>query len=228
MGEVGDRLEDADELRFRIIAVLVVKREPVCRAGMGMGPAELQAVMRPADRGGQGVRKTAAGEAEPRQLARHPVVTLVREGVVQIGHDLRPAALRRRIGEVEPDRAVGDLHGIDPQPVAAIEIGAVPEVELPVVPVAGEDAGLRAGAEGPFAQRKAFVRAAVVAGEDAGIRPEECDLLAGAPQDDAPLGLQLGNGHGPRPASVEIVRHHASCNPGSVRQGPVRVKPALR
>src|SRR3546814_11178766 len=72
----------------------------------------------------------AAGEAEARQLPRHALVILVVEGIAQIGQDLSAPARRWRVGEIEPHGALRHPHGIDPQPVAAIEIGAVAQVEL--------------------------------------------------------------------------------------------------
>src|SRR3546814_6899564 len=85
----------------------------------------------------------------------------------------------RRIGDVDPDLAVDDLHRVAPEPVAADQRLSAGKVELPVMPVAGEDAVSAAALrERPFHQRVALVRAAVVAGEDAAGAGENRDLLA--------------------------------------------------
>src|SRR3546814_19484008 len=85
----------------------------------------------------------------------------------------------RRIGDVDPDLAVDDLHRVAPEPVAADQRLSAGKVELTVMPVAGEDAVSAAALrERPFHQRVALVRAAVVAGEDAAGAGENRDLLA--------------------------------------------------
>jgi hypothetical protein len=62
------------------------------------------------------------------------------EGVAQAVQRRGRHLLGRRIGDVDPDLAVDDLHRVAAQLVAAHQGLAPGQVEFPVVPVAGEDA----------------------------------------------------------------------------------------
>ena len=153
--------------------VLVVEGEPVRRAGIGVGPAELHAVEGPVDGLTQRVERIGAEPVQARDLASHAFVGVVLAGFGEALENFGAAFGEGRVREIDPYLAVADLHRIGPQSLAAVEIPAAFEVELPVVPVAGQDAPI---VETAFAQRIPFVRAAVVAGEHAARGMEQRDL----------------------------------------------------
>ena len=95
----------------------------------------------------------------------------------------------RRIAGIQPHGAILHFHRIDTQGVAAVNRGAGPQIEFPVVPVAGQHA---IGVERAFHQRIALVGAAVVAGEDLALMEEEGDVLAAEFYGDGAGGLQAG------------------------------------
>ena len=144
-----------------------------------MAGAELEAVVGPDDGPAHRIERIPAGFDEARQLARHALVlaepVLALERIVQ-GRERGLRALPGgRVRQIEPDLAVGEPYRIAPKPVAADQGLTGLEIELPVVPVAGQNAAVT---EVALDQRIALVRAAVVAGVDHLVRPEQRNLLA--------------------------------------------------
>ena len=134
------------------------------------------------------VRALQAGD-----LAGHAVIFVARESFLQRGQRPGPGFRLRWIGDVDQDTACFDRHRIAAQPVAADQGVARLQMELPVMPVAGQHAAVRQRA---FGQRIAFVRTAVVAGEHALGSVKQRDLLAGDLDDHPALVDQLGFGGG--------------------------------
>ena len=197
-GEMADHLGQDRQAGHRIGRRLPgAQGEPVGGGGDRMAGPELEPVVGPVDRLAHRFERVPAGLHETRQLARHvfvfpePVVAL--EGVAQPGQRGLGARLGRRVGEIEPDLAVFEAHRIAPQVVAADQGLARLEIELPVVPVAGQQAAV---AERALAQGIALVGAAVVAGVDR--RP-------GGKQDD--LLLAALDHHGAARAQLFQIRH---------------------
>jgi hypothetical protein len=132
-----------------------------------------------------------------RQLARHVLVLpesiVALEGRAQAEERRLGARLGRRVGEIEPDLAVRQAHRIAAQVVAADQGLPEFEVELPIVPVAGQQAVAAPGAftERALAQGIALVRAAVVAGVDLRAGGEEGDLLLALLDHHDPARAQL-------------------------------------
>ena len=117
-----------------------------------------------------------AGPIEAGQLAGDARRIVVVHRVVELAERLLHPLLGRRFAGIDPDHTgLVDLHRIDAQAVAAIVVGAGPEVELPVVPVAGEDAA--PDVERAFDEGIAFMRAAVVAGVDGAVVEKQGELL---------------------------------------------------
>ena len=194
---MADGLQEADEPVFGLALMLVVKRQPVRRAGIGVRPAEFQPVMRPADRLLDGSCGIDAKLRDPGDLARQPFIVVVAESLLQVVERFRQTLLDGRIDDLDPHIAAADLDRIDAQPVAVALVLARLQVELPVVPVAGEQA---VAVERPFAQRIALMRAAIVAGADAFDGVEERDLAAIQPEDRPALAAKLFDADGPDPA----------------------------
>ena len=188
LGHVADRLQQADEPVFRFALVFVVERKPVRRAGIGMRPAELQPVVGPADRFPDGDRRIDAEPPDPGDLPGQPLVAVAVEALFQILERLRQLLLDRRVDDLDPDVRAPDFDRIDAQPVAFALVLAGLQVELPVVPVAGQQA---VAVQRALAQRIALVRAAVVAGADALRGIEERDLAAVEAEDRAALPAQF-------------------------------------
>ena len=199
LGHVADGFQQADKPVFGPVLLLVVKRQPVRSAGIGVRPAEFQPVMRPADRLPDGACGIDAKLPDPGDLARQPLVVMVAEALLQVVKRFRQALLDGRIDDLDPHIAAADLNRIDAQPVAVALVLARFQVELPVVPIAGEQA---IAVERPFAQRIAFMRAAVVAGADAFHGVEESDLAAIQPEDRPAPAAKLLDADGPDPALV--------------------------
>src|SRR5262249_10119269 len=99
--------------------------------------------------------------------------------------------------------SIPDLRWEPRQPVAAHQGLARGEIELPVVPIAGEHMTF---AQHALAQRIAFVRTAVRAGEDTIGRAHHEVLAAVMPDHRLALGLELSRRervdprHGPPPS----------------------------
>ena len=198
-GHVADGLQKADEPVLGPVLMLVVKRQPVRHAGIGVRPAEFQPVMRPADRFLYGACGIDAEPGNPGDLARQPLIVMVAEALLQVVKRFRQPLPDGRIDDLDPDIAAPHLDRIDAQPVAVALVLARLQVELPVVPVAGEQA---VAVERPFAQRIALMRAAVVAGADASHGIEKSDLAAIQPEDRPALAAKLLDADGLDPALV--------------------------
>ena len=164
VGNVCDGLQHASEAGFVVALVLVVEGEPIGGTGVGMGPSELHALGGPSDGVAQRIERVGAEPVQASELARHAFVGVVLTGFGEARENLRAALGDGRVHEVDPHLAVADLDRVGAQPLATVQVPAASQVELPVVPVAGEDAPL---VEAALAQRIALVRATVVAGEHA-------------------------------------------------------------
>ena len=199
VGHVADGLQEADQAVLGFVRALVVEAQPVGDTGIGVGPAELEAVVGPVNRGGHGLGGIGADLHQAGKLAGDAFVVVIAEGGFEIGHGLGLALFHRRIDDLDPDLAVAHLHGIDAQAVAVALVLAGGEIELPVVPVAGE---LAVAVQRPLAQGITFVRAAVVAGKDTLLGVEDGDLAPVLAEDVAALGLQILQRNRPGPALV--------------------------
>ena len=153
----------------------VGQRQPVGRGGVGVGGAELQTVVGPVD------GAAIACSAVPPASSRRAISRAMRSYSWRRNRSFSDASARARVsaaGGSETStrtRSPSIRDRIAPQPVAADQGLAGLQVELPVVPVAGQHAAVGQRA---FDQGIAFVGTAVVAGEDA-LRPvEQRDLLA--------------------------------------------------
>ena len=118
----------------------------------------------------QRIERVGTEPVQAGDLARHALVGVVLTGFGETGENLRAALGDGRVSEVDPHLAVADLDRVGAQSLATVQVPAASQVELPVVPVAGEDAPL---VEAALAQRIALVRATVVAGKYAvrGVEP---------------------------------------------------------
>jgi len=105
----------------------------------------------------------------------------------------RDAIFGRRLGEVDEDGVALEPHRVDPHRIAADLRLTAGQIELPVVPVAGQHA---VRAERAFAERVAFVRAAVGDGVYTARGGDQQDLLAGLAHHLAATALQLGAADG--------------------------------
>ena len=179
-GQMADHLQQRDQPFLIAPGQVIAQGEPVRRPGMGVGGAELETLGGPGNGAAQSVQGVAAGQLQAGNLPRHAVVFMPAEAAAEVFQGRRAALLGERVGDVQPDLAVNDFHGIAPQPVAAHQGLAALEIEFPVVPVAGEDAApaIRPLGELALHQGIALVRAAVVASIDAGLAGEDGDLLA--------------------------------------------------
>ena len=198
VGDVRDALQYAGEARLVVALVLVVEHEPVRGARVGMGPAELHAFMRPVDGLAQRIERVGAEPVQACDLARHPLVGVVLPRLAQAREDGGAALGEGRLREVDPHLAVADVHRVGAQPLAAVEVASAAQVELPVVPVAGDDAAF---VEAALAQRVAFVRAAVVAGEHAVRGVEQRDLASFVAKHQPALVLEGGERGRPGPGA---------------------------
>jgi len=153
VGGVGHALDRANQLYFGVADMLVIKLEPVGHTGIGVGPAEFQLPPGPVD--GQ-AQRVGAELDQPGDLPRDAVVAVIIERVVQTGSDSGIALGERRFGDVDPDLVAAQLYGINPRAVAAVQIASIGQIELPVVPVAGQDT---ARGQATLGQRVALVRA---------------------------------------------------------------------
>jgi len=141
---------------------------------------------RPADR----VREGAVDE--PDRALREHQVDLVLEPVLDTLQPVRCAVACGRSG-IDPDPAVAELDREGGGVVGEeIERAAAGEVELGVVPVAGQDAV----AHGAAMEREAHVRAAVVQGDDAALGVQQEDGATAGLDDLAALSRQLLHGAG--------------------------------
>src|SRR5262249_18365086 len=91
----------------------------------------------------------------------------------QAGKQLRPDHLGRGVGDVNEHLAIAYLHRIGPDVLAPVLADAAAELELPVVPGAGQHAVAYVAAH----QRVTLVRTAVVTREDPAWRAEQRDPL---------------------------------------------------
>ena len=110
---MADRLQQADEPVLGFVRVAVVQRQPIRRAGVGMGPTELHPVMRPANRLLDGDRGIDAEARDAGDFARQPFVVVVAEALLQVLKRLREPLPDRRIDDLDPDLAAADLDRID-------------------------------------------------------------------------------------------------------------------
>ena len=160
------------------------------------------------------VSRTASRGSAPRRrqagyLARHALVGIVLARLAQAREYLEAALLEGRVRQIYPDLAVADLHRIGAQSLALVEVPSTREVELPVVPVAGDDAAL---VQAPFPQGISLVRAAVVAGEHPFRGVEEGDLPSRLAEHHAALGPEGFERGRPGPG----VRAHGWSSPMSI------------
>ena len=143
------------------------------------------------------------------------------EGGAQALQGLGGARRGRRVGDVEPDLVAAEPDGIAPEGVAADQGLAALQVELPVVPVAGQDAALGQAA---LHQRKALVGAAVVAGEDPFLAVEQGDLLAPDLDQAAALRRQVLQRADVDQLRLTLVRHGISpCRREFLKISPYKV-----
>ena len=162
---------------------------------------------------------SGAAPARPRRASSRAMrgVSWSAIAVVELCERLLHPRLGRRIAGIDPDHAgLVDLDRIDAQAVAAVVVGAGPQVELPVVPVAGEHAAV--GVERAFDQGIAFVRAAVVAGVHGAVVEEQGELL-GAELDRGPAAKRAGaraRSPGSRPVRL---RRRKKCSWDPARTG---------
>ena len=87
-------------------------------------------------------------EHYPRDFAGDAVVTVIFERIAQARGNHPVTFRERQLGQIDPDFAVTNLGRIDPEPVTAEQVIAAVEIELPVMPVAGEYALRRQAALG--------------------------------------------------------------------------------
>ena len=221
VGDVRDAFEETREAGLVVAVVLVVEGEPVRGARVGMGPPELHAIEGPVDGFAQRIEGIGTEPVQARKLARHAFVGVVLAGLGEACEDPGAALGERRVRKVDPDLAAADLHRIGAQPLAAVEVPAAFEVELPVVPVAGQDAPL---VEASLAQRIALVRAAVVAGEQATRGVEQRDLPPVLAEDEPPPVLERveGSRKGPVAIDHERIRRRVSWSIARERRNGAR------
>ena len=198
VGDVRDAFQHAGEARLVVAFVLVVEREPVREPGVGMGPAELHALPGPVDGVAQRIEGIGAEPVQARDFARHAIVGVVLPGLAQAGEDPGAALGEGRVREVDPHLAAADLDRVGAQPFAAVEVPAALQVELPVMPVASEDAPV---VELALAQGVALVGATVVAGEHAARRVEQRDLASRLAKHQPALVLEGVEGRRPDPGA---------------------------
>ena len=187
VGDVRDALQHAGEAGLVVAFVLVVEGEPVGGAGVGVGPAELHALGGPPNGVAQRIEGVGAEPVQARDFPRHAFVGVVLAGFGEAREDLGAALGEGRVREVDPHLAAADFDRPGAQPLAAVEVSAALQIELPVVPVAGEDAAL---VEVALAQRVALVGAAVVAGEHTAGGVEQRDLAPGLAEHQPALAFQ--------------------------------------
>ena len=185
VGDVRDTLQEAGEAGFIVAFVLVVEGEPVRGAGIRMGPPELHAIEGPVNGLAQCIEGIRAEPVQPRKLASHAFVGVVLASFGEAGQDPGASLGERWVRQVDPDLPAAHFHRVDAQPFSAVEVLSASQIELPVVPVAGEDATF---VEAALAQRIPLVRATVVAGEHAVPGVEQGDLPSfRAEQEPAPF-----------------------------------------
>jgi hypothetical protein len=146
-----------------------------------MGGAEFQTVMGPMDGMPQGVVGIEPQLHQPGHLADLAVRIILMEGALQAGKDGGPALVGIFGDDLDLDARILPADGKPAQPVAADQRLAGAEVEFPIVPVAGEDAGGRAAAEAAFAQGIAFMGASVDTGEQSRRGIQQQDLATFMP-----------------------------------------------
>ena len=183
VGDVRQRLGGAGQALGRV-AASVAQAQPDLGAGPGVGHAVAQPLVAARDRLRERDLGGGAGALEAGQLAGDARRVVVGHRRVELEQRLADPLFGRRLARIDPDDARLHPDRIDAQAVAAIVVAAGPEIELPVVPVAGEHA---AGVEVALDQRIALVRAAVVAGVDRAVVEEERELLR-AELDGRPTG----------------------------------------
>src|SRR5690349_12548371 len=136
----------------------------------------------------QRVARLEAGALQPSRLARHARSVVVEDRRLEAAQCAGAERLRRRIAEIDEDLAtlLRDFIGADR--VAADQRGAAREIEFPIVPVAGQYASRP---EGAFAQRIAFVRAAIGDREEAALLCNNEHLLTLVPHQPVAIAVEL-------------------------------------
>jgi hypothetical protein len=129
------------------------------------------------------------GPLEPGHLARHPRSVAVGDGGFEPGEGARPLRLGRRVAQIDEDLAVSFGDRVGAHRIAADERRAAGEIELPVVPIAGQDA---TRSERALAQRIALMRAAVGDRENAVALGQQQHLPALLSHQPAALGFEIG------------------------------------
>ena len=162
--------------------------QPVGSRGMGVGRAEFEMLVlrfKRVDKGDAGVE---AGALQPRHFARHARRVVVRHRRNKTVERAPLLCVGGRITQVDKDLAGPQFDRIGAHRIAADKRLAARQIELPVVPVAGQNAARSFGA---FAERIAFMRTAVGDGKELAVRGDQQNLLSRAPYNLAAFFLQF-------------------------------------
>ena len=177
-------LNQAHQGELAAALVLPVKIQPVGHAGVGMGPAELQPLPGPFDRKPQHVKRIATQPQQACDFTRDAIVAVVVKGITQALANDGVTFGVRQLGQIRPDISVADLNRIGSQAITSVEVIPAVEVELPVMPVAGQGA---ATGHATLGQGITFMRTAIIAGaqpvlgvEHGNLPPLDADHLCGA------------------------------------------------
>lgn len=142
---------------------------------------------------------------EPRRVPRHAADLVVAQPELQAVPEAGDLGARVGRGQVHLDDPVHHADRPGAHVLVAEQAGAVPQVELEVVP----DAGERLARDGALHQGVALVRAAVVDGVDAAVvQPEEGHLLAPEAQHARRSRRQIGQGERAGPGGRAVLGGH--------------------
>ena len=126
------------------------KGKPVGRRGMGMGHPVFQPAVACDHGRGDRKRRVKARAFQPHHLARHMGAIIIGQRHGQALKRARTPRFRRRVGQIDEDCIAAQFHRIGSHRIAPDQRRPACQIELPVVPVAGQHA---ASARTAFTQR---------------------------------------------------------------------------
>ena len=186
-GDVAERFELGGEPLGRRLGA-GGEQQPIRGRGVGMRHAVFEAPVAQSKGVHERLARIKAGLLQPRRLARHARSVVVEDRGLEAAQCPGAALLGRRVTEVDEDLAAALGDRIGANRVAADQRCAAREIEFPIVPVAGQHASRPDRA---FAQRVAFVRAAIGDREQAALLRDHQHLFAVVPHQLAAIAAEL-------------------------------------
>src|SRR6516165_7229968 len=156
------------------------EEQPIRRRRVGMRHAVFEPAVAEPEGMYERVARVVSGTVEPRRFARHARAVVIEDRGLDAAQRAGAALFGRRVAEIDEDLTVALRDFVGADRVAADQRRAAREIEFPIVPVAGQHASRP---DRPFAQRIAFVRAAVGDREYAALLRDDEQLLAVVPHE---------------------------------------------